>query len=351
MPFLAALAEEATLAALILLNVVGWLVALGLLYTWNSTFHYLFKGIADALTFRVLGQSFRLGGWADSIDNTARNWFAAWALGNEILIGKMFHAMAWSWGAMVSEISAVSQDLHSFGAWIADIYLPDQINIRTLPINRKAAAAGAAAAAAALAAKLARNRADHAEHSSAGAAKAAQSAATHASNTAEHTRVIVRTVMQPQTIPYAHVTTLPAETDWRTPFGRTLRQIKKRVGLLEAGVGATAVGIGIANVLGIPNWRCLSKGPIGRVSRALCGMPSGLLNDLLGLLADVWILENVCALLPLLETAASDIGTPLVEALTVAGSGLCAGSAAPGALRGPSARLPSPVTSGDLVLA
>jgi hypothetical protein len=99
------------------------------------------------------------------------------------------------------------------------------------------------------------------------------------------------------------------------------------------------MAVAMANVLGV-SAKCLRKGPIGKVSRSLCGIPTHLLDDLLGILADIWIVENVCVLLPFLETAASKIGTPLVEALTVAGAGICPGHSAPKPLLGPKATVP-----------
>jgi hypothetical protein len=151
--------------------------------------------------------------------------------------------------------------------------------------------------------------------------------ATTAANTVTHETKVITQVIDVASLP--------------VPFGRTVAQLRKRIGLLEAGAGATAVAITMANVLGIPNWRCLTRGPLGRTARSLCGIPSSLLNDLLGLVADFFILENVCVMLPWLETAASEIGTPLVEVLTVVGAGLCGGVEAPAALRGPMPSVPA----------
>jgi hypothetical protein len=134
--------------------------------------------------------------------------------------------------------------------------------------------------------------------------------------------------------------TLTLPKAWRGLTKRLLR-IERRLSRLEVGVfGATAMAVAMANVLGV-SARCLRKGNVGRTARALCGLPTNLLNDLLGILADIWVVENVCVLLPFLETAVSKVGTPLVEALTVAGAGICKGHKAPPPLQGPKANVPA----------
>jgi hypothetical protein len=120
---------------------------------------------------------------------------------------------------------------------------------------------------------------------------------------------------------------------WRTRVDRRLTKVE---GIAAAGVMAGLM----ANVLGV-SARCLRSGNVGKMSRALCGAPTRALEDLLGLVADFFILENVCALLPYLETGISAVALPVVELLTVAGSGICAGTAAAPALVGPMPSVPA----------
>jgi hypothetical protein len=72
-----------------------------------------------------------------------------------------------------------------------------------------------------------------------------------------------------------------------------------------------------------------------------CGFWNGL-EDLFGLFIDTLLLANVCEILPLLETAVSDVADPIVIALTDVGAGLCSGGigAAP-ALHVPALSLPA----------
>lgn len=124
-------------------------------------------------------------------------------------------------------------------------------------------------------------------------------------------------------------------------------RVRKLDKLLGTAAFAEAVAVALAALgaswITCRNWK--------RIGRNVCGMPTQLLDDLLGLIVDLIILENICSLIPLLETAASDVGTPLVEALTVVGAGLCSGNQAPALLTGPASQ-PVPLQfDGTLVLA
>lgn len=318
-------------AALLLVYLLGWIVALGLLYTWNATFHHLFKGIADALTFTI-GVGFgphktvHLGGWANSIDKAAQGFFSDWALGSQILVGKFWHALAYilkEWSHAISRSMSATLDL---GHWIVHTWAPTWVEGLLSPLRRKtntaAAAAGAAGALAALLKKTQR-----AEHAAEQAATDATRAAARAAGREAHQAKSVATTVENTVVHETKVITQVVDV-WSLPkpFGRTIRNIRARLGTVEALLGATAFAAAMANVIGIPSWRCLTKGPLGRTSRALCGLPSRLFEDLLAALADLWVLENVCVLIPFLEKGAEEIGAPLVEALTVAGAGICKGS-------------------------
>lgn len=153
-----------------------------------------------------------------------------------------------------------------------------------------------------------------------------------------HWQGLVRAVTAP--------VTLPGAVAWPS-LRKSLKEIaawrkvtQARLKRLELLLGLSGLALGVARMLGVRP-ECLKPGGnIGRVSRALCGMPRNFLNDLVGLLSDFFILENICTVLPFLETVASDIGTPLVEGLTTIGAGLCPGSSAPGTLRGPKPSVP-----------
>lgn len=110
-------------------------------------------------------------------------------------------------------------------------------------------------------------------------------------------------------------------------------------------LGATGAAAIVATAIGGISSNCVKRGGLGKFARALCGLPSHLLNDLLAALADLWVLENVCVLIPFLEKGAAEIGAPLVEALTVAGAGICRGSIGAPATLKVSRVYPPPLTA------
>lgn len=110
---------------------------------------------------------------------------------------------------------------------------------------------------------------------------------------------------------------------------------RKRLRRLEALLGVTAFAGMMAKVLGLPNWRCLTRGNVGRTARALCGLPTHLLNDLLGLLADFVILTDICEVIGWLSDAFKVIQPELVGLVTTVDMALCHGDySAPEALSG-----------------
>lgn len=284
-------------ALAILLYVVAWVVAIGLLWTWDATFHKLFAFLEDKLKFRI-SVGFRhvtvnLGGWLGDLDDLARNELSAWALGSEIMVGKLLHALGWIFGSMTREIAAVSQDVLSLGHWIVHTWAPAYVHgitslthattkvvshvvhvtetkvIHTTKVIEAKVAAGVHAV----------------------ARPAPIPWPTHWDWINQHWKALEHAVTAPLSgavaIPGGIVHELPV------PFGTTLRGLRKRLGRVEALLGATAMAVAIANVLGIPSWRCLTKGPIGRVSRALCGLDSSLLA---ALLAGIVVLETPLSL-------------------------------------------------------
>jgi hypothetical protein len=103
---------------------------------------------------------------------------------------------------------------------------------------------------------------------------------------------------------------------------REERAISKRLGKVEKLLGVTALAGVMAGVFGVTR-SCLTRGNVGRTARSLCGVPSHLLDDFLALLADFLVIENICRVLPWLEAGVSEVATPLVEAITTVGAGLC----------------------------
>lgn len=108
-------------------------------------------------------------------------------------------------------------------------------------------------------------------------------------------------------------------------LGRELGGLKARVEAIARQLSPAAIvaliGATIFNDFGLGWLRCSQ---VGRLGRSICGLPSSLFNDLLSLFADIVFVASICEILPLLEAAYAELGTPLVEALTDAALAVCA---------------------------
>lgn len=332
---------EAALGAWTLVAFLGFVVCFGLLQAWRHTIGAVFRSVADKKIGLKWVGSIKPLSFLGSIDNAVEATLSDWASGFQKQYGLAMHYMAEFAKVSADELAKLGFATHRAETWVINRFVPHSIARETNPLKKKANQAAAAAGAAAAAAVVARNAARSHAHSQEAATTKAQTTAGHAEHTAAQAKTVAKTAThtpaQTAVITVAH----PSIASLPIPFGRTIAQIKKRLSRAEAWVGAGALSIAMANVLGLPNPRCLRDGPLGRVSRRLCGIPTSLLNDLLGLVADFFILENICAVLPWLESAASEVGTPLVELLTEVGAGLCKGSSAPAVLQGPKASIPA----------
>lgn len=108
-------------------------------------------------------------------------------------------------------------------------------------------------------------------------------------------------------------------------LGNLYDWVAGKASLLGVGTFAFAVAA-VLDSLGLGSIRCSSLGNM--FNKRGCGLWNDL-ESILGLLADTVLLTNICSLLPLLETAVSDVADPLVIALTDVGAGLCDGGIGP----------------------
>jgi hypothetical protein len=127
--------------------------------------------------------------------------------------------------------------------------------------------------------------------------------------------------------------------------------LKARVARIEQILSTAGVAALVATALGTLGLEWLRCSNVGKLGRAACGLPAGLLDDLLAVLVDVLILENVCTVIPLVSDAAEVIGVPIVDALAgVAGAGICYGATPAPRVSVPALHLP-PVDRSGLHLA
>jgi hypothetical protein len=78
-------------------------------------------------------------------------------------------------------------------------------------------------------------------------------------------------------------------------------------------LGATGAAAIVATAIGGVTPRCVKSGPLGKVARRLCGLSARGLEDLLGLLADVFFITNICEAIHLMEQGLGLISGPLQD--------------------------------------
>lgn len=150
--------------------------------------------------------------------------------------------------------------------------------------------------------------------------------------------------IEAQTIPSIQ----QAESDAASAINNLYDWVKGKAALLGVGTFVTAIA-GAFGLSSLAGFLCNEFRNI--LGRGCSGLWSGL-DNLLGWLVDLFIITEICDVLPLLDAAVSDIATPLVVALTDVGAGLCdPASSAPATLTGPAVVFPSVYFDGTLVLA
>lgn len=341
------------LLTLTLLAFLGWIVARGMGYIWKYTIGAFLNVLADMLNIHVWFVHWDIGGPVKAVANDVEKWFMDQAAKNEAAMGYFWHASANTASWMASETVSLARDTLHFGEWLKNVFTPAYVEGATH--LWKSITHTTASKVAQVESQVARQ----AKVVSHAVTVGVPSAVEHAVRPIDKEIAKHRKALGALAGAAAGGLALPGglvgvEHTIEDVYGWTRKNLRLhnlRLSRLEKILGAAGFAALLANALGLPNWRCVTRGNLGRVSRALCGLPGNFLNDLLGLIADFFILTNVCAILPWVEAAASDIGVPLVDLLTDATAGLCAGSiGAPQPLQGAAVTVP-PVYTGPLTFA
>jgi hypothetical protein len=287
--------------------VVGYCVARGLLASWQNSIGYLLQWMAANLRIRIpTGFShvtIDLGGPFRSADAWVVASLQTYCEGAEIAISRLFHGLQALVVGQAEAFEWVARETSQAFDWLLNLHLPK--------ITRQfvTGAALGALIARAVSAAVAHLRPE----------------ITKTVRVVDHT--ITRTVPAVAAAIGAGAIALPG---WVIHLPRSIHNVVEQLGRVEhrlrkveLAVGATAFAATIANAWGIPLRCARSGGPIARLARSMCGLPGHFLNDVLGLLADFFVLENICTVLPWVEDAGSKIGEPLIATLTEVGAGLC----------------------------
>jgi hypothetical protein len=185
-------------------------------------------------------------------------------------------------------------------------------------------------------------------HGAAGkAARAVSRVVVKRVSVVEHKVVhVTRVVGKVGKITLARVKALEASIAHELPRVRTLEREAKAEAARLRRIEKKLTAVGIVGLLGIAlarmGLRWLRCSNVNRLGRAVCNAPVRWIDDLLGLLADYFILTNICVAIPWLESAFEQIAAPAIAELAAAGAGLCgAGYEGGPALDVPALHLPA----------
>lgn len=325
----AAAGEGAVLAGfgVALLALLMWLTLRGLKGAWQLTFSPILEGIAAAVRINVWKVHLNPAGALEDLDHAVIDKMSEAALGFEQAMGFFFHQSAHLQGWIAHEVWTTAKNSYHFGDWLIHTHIPTALRyaldvlfpwpkvVRTIAHLIRANLP----------------KVTHIAH-----------AAAHAAVTPIYRTVTIPHLGEIQWI-HRHWKTLTAALAtagaialhpgiaiprvWHgiDELKHRLAHLEHRLHRVEGLLGATVLAAAMANVLGLKNPRCLRSGPVGRTARALCGMSRGALDDLLGLLVDVLILEDICQVIPLLEDGLSLIEGPLNAFIGGLEAALCHG--------------------------
>lgn len=299
-------------AAITILALLAWTGAVSMQSVYRQSFGAAIRWLAQEFTkqrihigpFKVHPLRFA-GNALDSFDHTIQNGLGHIAAFNGGKIAKYLINIALLWSGVGYVVEKLAfQTLQSF-SHVRHVTIPKAIRARVLPLQGQV-----------------------------GRIKATQTAIAH--DTIPRVGRRARTAEQEAhsigrkvgalagAVGAALIGAPSAALDWpRAKVGTKPRAdtgLRSRVKSLErllAGAGVAALVWAGLRTLSLRWLRCWK---VNKLGRGLCGMNPHWFNDILGLLTDFLILRSICDIIGPVETAAKDVGVPLVELLTRAES-------------------------------
>jgi hypothetical protein len=306
---------------------VSWAISRGLLGAWRVTFGYLLEQLAGILSFSVLHVHVNLGGPLTAIDNKIQGALGAAAAKSEHGMGYFFHAAAKIQLWIVRQFYEMGAEIYDAYHWLRHVHVPNVTTIvRQQALPRALIHRYVDALIQPWIVKLQR-----AARAAAHGAEVVITQRIELPHLGEwqwlhrHWKALTEVIAGAGlgavagALPWVHVfPRLRSLERWETATKRRLRRV-------EALLGVSALAAAMANVLGLPNWRCLTRGNVGRTARALCGLPTNVLNDLLGLLLDFALVADICQVVELLNEGLKVIQPELTAFVSVTSGALCHG--------------------------
>jgi hypothetical protein len=285
----------------LLFLVVGYVVARGLLATWTHSVGYLLEWLAGSLVFSIpllFGhKTLDLGGPFRSVDRFVVTALQNWCAGAEIAMGYCLHGMEKTARYMAQAVDYLARETTDTFDWLLNVHLPRWLRYTVV-----------AALPAALIAKMIAAAVAHLKPTVVRTVRVIDHAIP-----ARVTHTIER--VGPLAIPGALA--LPGIIHKVGTLWKWRLHVDKRLHKLEVGVGVTAFAAAMANVLGLPNWRCLTRGNIGRGARAFCGLDRAFLDLLLLGVGEALVVSDLCTFAGLMSDATEAIVPELTAFVAV----------------------------------
>lgn len=302
---------------LALTALLGYCIARGLLACWTHSIGYMLNWLAGELKFSVsLGftkASVDLGGPFRTVDRLVITALQDWAAGLEAEVGYFWHGSATIAEWTAGQVSGLAHDTADTFEWLIHAHLP---KISGQKISETA-----------LRGLIAKMIAD--------AIPKVWPKITKLTHVIEHTitHTVTKVISSAGAIPIPNPWAFPRFHHWWHDLTKWREVTAKRLARLEKLLGVAGMAAVMANVLGLPNWRCLTRGNIGKTARHLCGLSPRALQDILGLLTDLLILADICHVIQLLEGGLSLVEPEITAFITGAEAVACYGTnAGPAAL-------------------
>lgn len=293
-----------------LVALLGYLVARGLLATWTHSIGYMLEWLAGELSFTInLGfthAKLDIGGPFKAVDHQVIAALQSWAAGLENEVGYFFHGSERMLDFMAGQVQGLAGDAADTFEWLVHSYIPKVGHVAVadvLPFARLY------------------KYIDSEIHRLVPELRTVTHTVTH-----EVTSTVTRVVHAAGSIAIPNPWAFPAFHRWWHDLTKWREVTQKRLARLEKLLGVAGMAAIMANVLGLKSWKCLTKGNVGKTARHLCGLSPAALNDLLGLLADLLILQNACDVITLLDKGAALIEPEITAFITGASAFACYGA-------------------------
>jgi len=280
-----------------LLAALAWVCFLGLLIIWTHTFGALFLGLAHvSFPTGFFGRVHPLR-FLESANNTVVGNLQKGADKSRHAMGYLFHGAAVIQGWIARELVGLAKDMYGWATWLQRSHLPRWLKAMiyalvpplVFPSIRQ-----------------------WIKNLHVGSLR--RDLTLLRRYVTRHGRAwVVATVA----VAFPGILTIPKIWHGIDELRKWRPHVNKRLRRLEGLFGVTVFAGLMAKVLGVPNWRCLTRGNVGRAARFFCGAPTWLADMLLLGVVEAFVVSDLCRFTDLLMAEAEKIRPALLKLVDV----------------------------------